>query len=112
MSIVTCPYDDSVDCLPVAQIFLDISLDRLSRPLSLHADDNPALSAIDVRGGDGCIGITTAGQFVPMLGRTARDIHERSFGHLPMRDGSGYQSSKSSCGRRLWLLGECFRQIG
>jgi hypothetical protein len=76
MSTVSCPRYDSVYCLPVALIFLDIGLDRLPRPLSLHVDSNPALSAIGIRGGDGCVGITTAGQFVPMLGRTARDIHE------------------------------------
>jgi hypothetical protein len=76
MSTVPCPHDDSVDCLPVARVFLDVGLDRLPRPLSLHVDDNSALSAIGIRGGDGCVGITTAGQLVPMLGRTSRDIHE------------------------------------
>ena len=76
MSTVSCPHYDSVDCLPVEQSFLDIGLDRLPRPLSLHADDDPALSAIGIRGGERCVGITTAGQFVPMLGRTARAIHE------------------------------------
>jgi hypothetical protein len=76
MSTVSCPHYDSVDCLPVEQSLLDIGLDQLPRPLSLHVDDNPALSAIRIRGGDVCVGITTAGQFVPMLGRTASDIHE------------------------------------
>jgi hypothetical protein len=76
MSTVSCPHYDSVDCLPVEKIFLDIGLDRPPRPLSLHVDGNPGLSAIRIRGANGCVGLTTADQFVPMLGRTARDIHE------------------------------------
>jgi hypothetical protein len=76
MSTGSCPHYDSVDCLPVEQSLLDIGQDRLPAPLSLHVDDNPALSAIRIRGGDGCVGITTAGHLVPMLGRTTRDIHE------------------------------------
>jgi hypothetical protein len=75
MSTVSCPHYDSVDCLPVEKSFLDIGLDQLPRPLSLHVGDKPALSAIRIRGANGCIGITKAGQFVPMLGRTVRDIH-------------------------------------
>jgi hypothetical protein len=35
MSTVSRPHDDSVDCLPVAQIFLDVGLDRLTRCLCM-----------------------------------------------------------------------------
>ncbi len=76
MSTLSCPHCDSNDWLPVVKIFLDVGLDRPPRPLPLDSDDNPDPEAICFRCVNGCIAITAAGQFVPTLGRAARDINE------------------------------------
>jgi hypothetical protein len=56
----------------VVQIFLDVGLDRPPRPLALDSDDQSNPTAICFRCANGCVGITAAGQLVPMLGRAQR----------------------------------------
>ena len=72
MSTLSCPHCDSRDWLPVVQIFLDVGLDRPPRPLALDGDDQLDPAAICFRCANGCVGITAAGQLVPMLGRAQR----------------------------------------
>ena len=76
MSTLACPHCDSRDWLPVVQIFLDVGLDRPPRPLALDSDDQLNPTAICFRCAHGCVGITAAGELVPMLGRARRGVGE------------------------------------
>ena len=79
MSTLACPHCYGINWLPVVKIFLDVGLDRPPRPLVLDIDDSPDPNEICFRCANGCVGITTTGQFVPTVGRAAkRESSERS----------------------------------
>jgi hypothetical protein len=82
MSTLSCPHCNGHDWLPVVKIFLDVGLDRPPRPLVLDTDDNPDPTEICFRCANGCVGITTTGQFIPMVGYAARKLDHEDSGHL------------------------------
>jgi hypothetical protein len=76
MSELHCPHCESPDWLPVVRLFLDVGIGRPPRPLALDEKEEPNPEAICFRCVNGCVGITTTGQFVPTLARLGKESGE------------------------------------
>jgi hypothetical protein len=76
MSPISCPSCDSIDWLSVGTIVLNVGLDQPPRPLLLGVDGKAGPAPLCFCDADGCVGTMAADQFVPMPGRTHRDMHK------------------------------------